>query len=97
VINRRASSGARLGTALGLITLIQALGMAASNLAASWLADQAGAGTRIPAGYAVMLGFFFLLRIAAPSSPSESSRLPKFPRAEEAPLLPSFPRAEEAP
>jgi MFS family permease len=58
----------RLGTALGLITLIQALGMAASNLAAGWLADQAGAGAGNPAGYAVMLGFFFLLSLTALSS-----------------------------
>jgi MFS family permease len=58
----------RLGTALGLITLIQALGMAASNLAAGWLADQAGAGALNPAGYAVMLGFFFLLSLVALSS-----------------------------
>jgi MFS family permease len=84
VINRRALSGARLGTALRLITLIQALGMAASNLAAGWLADQAGAGARKPAGYAVMLGFFFLLSLVALSSASEFSRLPKFPRADEA-------------
>ena len=55
----------RLGTALGLITLIQALGMAASNLAAGWLADAAGAGARNPAGYAVMLWFFFLLSLVA--------------------------------
>jgi MFS family permease len=55
----------RLGTALGLITLIQALGMAASNLAAGWLADAAGAGARNPAGYAVMLWFFFLLSVVA--------------------------------
>lgn len=55
----------RLGTALGLITLIQALGMAASNLAAGWLADKAGAGAQNPAGYTVMLWFFFLLGIAA--------------------------------
>src|SRR5580693_6855558 len=55
----------RLGTALGLITLIQALGMAASNLAAGRLADIAGAGAQNPAGYAVMLGFFFLLSITA--------------------------------
>ncbi len=41
----------RLGTALGLITLIQALGMAASNLAAGRLADIAGAGSQNPAGY----------------------------------------------
>jgi MFS family permease len=55
----------RLGTALGLITLIQALGMAASNLAAGRLADIAGAGAQNPAGYDVMLGFFFLLSLTA--------------------------------
>jgi len=55
----------RLGTALGLITLIQALGMAASNLAAGWLADWAHAGAQNPGGYAVMLEFFFTLSIAA--------------------------------
>jgi MFS family permease len=58
----------RLGTALGLITLIQALGMAASNLAAGWLADKAGAGAENPAGYAVMIWFFFLLSLVALSS-----------------------------
>jgi MFS family permease len=58
----------RLGTALGLITLIQALGMAASNLAAGWLADKAAAGAQNPAGYAVMLWFFFLLSLTALSS-----------------------------
>jgi MFS family permease len=58
----------RLGTALGLITLIQALGMAASNLAAGWLADTAGAGAENPAGYAVMMWFFFLLSLIALSS-----------------------------
>jgi len=55
----------RLGVALGLITLIQALGMAASNVAAGWLADRAGAGAQHPAGYGHMLIFFFLLSIAA--------------------------------
>jgi MFS family permease len=55
----------RLGTALGLITLIQALGMAASNLAAGRLADIAGAGAQNPAGYDLMLGFFFLLSLTA--------------------------------
>lgn len=58
----------RLGTALGLITLIQALGMAASNLAAGWLADKAGAGALNPAGYELMLWFFFLLSLIALSS-----------------------------
>ncbi len=58
----------RLGTALGLITLIQALGMAASNLAAGWLAERAGAGAANPAGYSVMLLFFFLLSLTALAS-----------------------------
>jgi len=58
----------RLGTALGLITLIQALGMAASNLAAGRLADRAGAGAHNPEGYTVMLWFFFLLSLVALSS-----------------------------
>ena len=58
----------RLGTALGLITLIQALGMAASNLAAGWVADRAGAGAQNPAGYAAMLWFFFLLSLTALAS-----------------------------
>jgi MFS family permease len=55
----------RLGTALGLITLIQALGMAAANVVAGWLADRAGAGVNNPAGYTVMLWFFFLLSLTA--------------------------------
>jgi MFS family permease len=55
----------RLGTALGLITLIQALAMAASNLAAGRLADLAGAGAQNPGGYSVMLWFFFLLSLTA--------------------------------
>jgi MFS family permease len=58
----------RLGTALGLITLIQALGMSASNIAAGWLADRAGAGAQNPAGYENMLWFFFLLSLVALSS-----------------------------
>jgi MFS family permease len=58
----------RLGTALGLITLIQALGMAASNLAAGWLADHAGAGAANPAGYSGLLWFFFLLSLSALTS-----------------------------
>ncbi len=58
----------RLGTALGLITLIQALGMAGSNLAAGWLADRAGAGAHNPLGYEVMLWFFFILSLVALAS-----------------------------
>ncbi len=55
----------RLGTGLGLITLIQALGMAASNLVAGMLADRSGASAQNPAGYDVMLWFFFLLGLVA--------------------------------
>jgi MFS family permease len=55
----------RLGTALGLITLIQALAMAASNVLAGWMADKAGAGAQNPGGYTVMLWFFFTLSITA--------------------------------
>jgi MFS family permease len=58
----------RLGTALGLITSIQALAMAVSNYAAGWLADKAGAGAANPGGYAVMMWFFFLLSLVALSS-----------------------------
>ena len=58
----------RLGTALGLITLIQALGMALSNHAAGALADFAHAGAAHPGGYSVMLWFFFLLSLTALSS-----------------------------
>ena len=58
----------RLGTALGLITLIQALGIAASNQAAGWLADRAQAGAANPGGYAVMLWFFFILSLVALAS-----------------------------
>jgi MFS family permease len=58
----------RLGTALGLITLIQALGMAAANVVAGWLGDKAGAGAQNPAGYSPMLWFFFLLSLTALAS-----------------------------
>lgn len=58
----------RLGTALGLITLIQALGMAVSNVVAGWLAERAGASAENPAGYSVMLWFFFLLSLTALAS-----------------------------
>ena len=58
----------RLGTALGLITLIQALGLSGSNLAAGWIADKAGASAAHPEGYSAMLWFFFLLSLAALTS-----------------------------
>jgi hypothetical protein len=58
----------RLGTALGVITLLQALGLWGSNRIAGWLADQAGAGPANPAGYATMIWFFTLLSLTALTS-----------------------------
>ncbi len=55
----------RLGTALGLITLLQNLALWASNRTAGWLADAAGAGPGNPAGYTVMLWFFGVLSLTA--------------------------------
>jgi len=54
----------RLGTAFGLINVLQSLGMGALNLAAGWLNDQAGAGPHNPAGYAPMLWMFGLFSLA---------------------------------
>jgi MFS family permease len=58
----------RLGTALGVITLLQCLGLWASNRFAGWLADRAAAGPAHPAGYATMMVFFGLLSLAALTS-----------------------------
>jgi MFS family permease len=58
----------RLGTALGVITLLQNLGLWSSNRFAGWLADKAGAGPTNPQGYTTMLWFFGLLSLAALSS-----------------------------
>ncbi|HTW37619.1 MAG TPA: MFS transporter [Steroidobacteraceae bacterium] len=58
----------RLGTALGVITLLQNLGLWGSNRLAGWLADRAGAGPAHPQGYAVMLWFFGLLSLTALTS-----------------------------
>ena len=58
----------QLGTALGLITLIQALGIGASNLGAGWFADRAGAGPGNPAGYDSVLLFFGVISLTALAS-----------------------------
>lgn len=50
----------RIGTAFGLINVLQSLGMGALNLAAGWLNDASGAGPRNPAGYGPMLLMFFV-------------------------------------
>ncbi len=51
----------RLGTAYGLINVLQSLGMAVCNLAAGWLNDASHAGPRNPAGYLPMLWLFCCL------------------------------------
>lgn len=51
----------RLGTAYGLINVLQSAGLAACNLAAGWLNDVGHAGPQNPAGYAPMLWLFGLL------------------------------------
>jgi MFS family permease len=55
----------RLGTALGLINLLQNLLLAVSNLAAGWLADRAHAGPANPSGYDSMLWYFGLVSLLA--------------------------------
>ena len=58
----------RLGTALGVITMLQNVALWGSNRTAGWLADRAGAGPAHPAGYDTMLGFFSLVSLAALTS-----------------------------
>jgi len=54
----------RIGTAFGLINVLQSLGMGALNLAAGWLNDQAAAGPHNPGGYAPMIWMFGLFSFA---------------------------------
>jgi hypothetical protein len=58
----------RLGTALGIITMLQNVALWSSNRSAGWLADAAHAGPENPQGYAVMLWFFGLLSLTALTS-----------------------------
>ncbi len=55
----------RLGTAFGLINLLQNLGLAICNLAAGAINDAAGASKANPAGYDAMLWFFGLVGVLA--------------------------------
>jgi len=55
----------RLGTALGVITLLQNVALWGSNRIAGWLATQAGAGPDNPAGYDTMILFFGAVSLAA--------------------------------
>jgi len=58
----------RLGTALGVITLLQNVALWGSNRTAGWLATQAGAGPDNPSGYDTMIWFFGVVSLAALSS-----------------------------
>lgn len=49
----------RFGTAIGVMWVLQNAGIAASNLAAGWLNDVAGASAANPDGYGPMMWFFF--------------------------------------
>ncbi|HVN45483.1 MAG TPA: MFS transporter [Steroidobacteraceae bacterium] len=55
----------RLGTGLGVITLLQNVALWGSNRIAGWLATQAGAGPENPSGYDTMIWFFGAVSIAA--------------------------------
>jgi MFS family permease len=54
----------RLGTAYGLMTMLQNIGLSAFNLAAGALNDSSGAGPEHPQGYLPMLWMFGLLSLA---------------------------------
>jgi MFS family permease len=58
----------RLGTALGVITMVQALGLWGSNRIAGWIADRAGASPVHPEGYSTMIWYFGLLSLTALAS-----------------------------
>ena len=55
----------RLGTAFGLINLLQNLLLALSNLTAGWLAERFHASAAHPRGYEPMLWYFGLLSLVA--------------------------------
>lgn len=54
---------ARLGTAYGLMTMLQNIGWLIVNLLAGALNDASGAGPENPAGYQPMLALFFVLSL----------------------------------
>jgi MFS family permease len=53
----------RLGTAYGLMVMVQAMGLTGINLAAGALNDASQASAENPAGYMPMLGLFFALSL----------------------------------
>jgi hypothetical protein len=56
-------SAERLGTAFGLMTMVQNIGLTVSNLGAGMLNDASGAGPDSPSGYTPMLWMFGLLSL----------------------------------
>lgn len=55
----------RLGTAYGLLFMMQAVGMTLANIVAGWLNDIYAAGADNPGGYTAMILFFAGLALAA--------------------------------
>jgi MFS family permease len=55
----------QLGTAYGLMTMLENAGMFLANIAAGYVNDASGASAANPAGYDAMLWFFGLLSLAA--------------------------------
>ena len=55
----------RLGTAYGLLFMLQAVGMTVANVVAGWLNDVNGAGADNPDGYNAMIIFFAGLALGA--------------------------------
>lgn len=53
----------RLGTAFGLMTMLQNIGLTACNIGAGWINDRSGAGASNPSGYMPMLWFFGILSL----------------------------------
>jgi MFS family permease len=60
----RVAAATVLGTAYGLMTLLQNAGLTLANLVAGWLNDRGGAGAGNVHGYDGMLWFFGLLSLA---------------------------------
>jgi MFS family permease len=54
----------QLGTAYGLLTMLQNVGLTIANLLDGYINDTSGASAANPAGYAPMLWFFGLLSLA---------------------------------
>jgi MFS family permease len=54
----------RLGTAYGLMTMLQNIGLTLANVGAGWLNDRNHAGADNPAGYTPMLWMFLVLSLA---------------------------------